>query len=85
MVHLVQEIKETKDKVIGYKQTLRALQQNRVSCVYVANDIDEYLTRKIQEACREKQITLIPVNLSQRELGKLCQIEVGAAVVALIK
>lgn len=82
---MVQAIKEAKEKIIGLKQTLRAIQQNRVQVVYLANDTEDHVFRKISEPCRENGIPLIPANLNQKELGQLCQIEVGAAVVALIK
>lgn len=85
VANVIQAIRDAKEKVIGLKQTLRAIQQDRVSAVYVANDIDEFLAKRVLESCREKQIPLFPVELGQKELGRICQIEVGAAVVALIK
>ncbi len=85
MVLSVQAIKDAKEKVIGLKQTLRAIQQDKVNAVVLANDIEEHLVKKILEACEEKRISVFPLNIGQRELGRLCQIEVGASVVALIK
>jgi large subunit ribosomal protein L7A len=81
----VQAIKDAKEKVIGLKQTLRAIQQDKVNVVVLANDIEEHLAKKIFEACEERQISVFPLSIGQRELGRLCQIEVGASVVALIK
>lgn len=80
-----QIIRESKNKIIGLKQTLRAIQQDRISQVFIAGDIEEHITRKINEACAEKQIPMIALNLTKKELGKLCQIEVGASIVAIIK
>jgi large subunit ribosomal protein L7A len=82
---MVQAIKEAKEKIVGLKQTLRAIQQEKVSVVYMANDTEDHVFRKISELCQEKEVPLIPANLNQKELGQLCRIEVGAAVVALIK
>lgn len=81
----VREIKNIKTKVIGLKQTLRAMQQDAVKTVYIANDLEEHILRKIVESSREKNIPLLMVGLSQKELGRVCQIEVGAAVVAILK
>lgn len=85
MTQVIQTIKEAKHKIIGLKQTLRAIQQDKIQTVYLANDIDEHLVRQITEICRQKAVSLIPVNMNQKELGRLCQIEVGAAVVSLAK
>ena len=82
---MVQTIKDAKEKIIGLKQTLRAIQQDRVSVVYIASDVEDHINRKISEPCLEKGIPIIPTHLGQKELGRLCQIEVGAAVVALTK
>ena len=85
MAQSVQAIKDARERLIGLKQTLRAIQQDKVRVVYIANDIEEHLIKKIIESCREKQISIIPANMSQKDLGRLCQIEVGASVVALIE
>ncbi|TCL54306.1 large subunit ribosomal protein L7A [Hydrogenispora ethanolica] len=85
MAHSVQAIREAKEKVIGLKQTLRAIQQNKVSAVYIANDIEDFLVKRITDCCQENKIPLTAVDFGQKELGHLCQIEVGASVVALIK
>lgn len=81
----MQQLKDVKDKIVGLKQTLRALQQDKVEKVYIANDVEEHIVRKVTEVCRDKQVPLVRLNCHQRELGRICQIEVGAAVVALPK
>jgi large subunit ribosomal protein L7A len=85
MVTAMQQIKDVKEKIVGLKQTLRAMQQGKVKMVYVAGDIEEHVLRKISDACHETDVPLTKLNYCQRELGKFCQIEVGAAVVALLK
>ena len=79
----IEIIKENKAKIIGLKQTLRAIQQNKVVRVFIASDVDDHITNKIGEACQDKNIPLDNLELSQKELGKICQIEVGASVVAI--
>jgi large subunit ribosomal protein L7A len=82
---VVQKLKDVKDKIVGLKQTLRAMQQGKVMMVYIANDVDEFVSRQVAEACNAMEIPLTKVNYNQHELGRICQIEVGAAVVALPK
>lgn len=82
---VVQQLKGVKDKIVGLKQTLRAVQQGKIMMVYVANDADESVLRKVAEACNQAEVPVTKVNYSQHELGRVCQIEVGAAVVALPK
>lgn len=85
MTQDIQTIKDAKNKIIGLKQTLRAIQQDKVQVVYIANDIEEHIQRQITEICQQKTVKLIPLNVNQKELGRFCQIEVGAAVVSLIE
>lgn len=80
-----QAILEAKNKVIGLKQTLRALQQNKVELIYVANDIDQSILRKIRTAGQENNVKVILLRIGKRELGRICRIDVGASVVALVR
>lgn len=81
----MQAIKDAKEKIVGLKQTLRAIQQDIISEVYVANDVEEHILRKITGSCQGKEIPVISSDLSQKELGRLCRIEVGATVVGILK
>jgi large subunit ribosomal protein L7A len=82
---MIQTLKEAKAKVIGLKQTLRAIQQDRIRQVIIAADIEDHILKRITDACREAGIPMVPANMGQRELGRLCRIEVSAAVVGLMK
>lgn len=82
---MVEALRDPKSRLIGLKQTLRALQQDRVNAVYLASDVDEHVRRKISAACLERGVEIRPAGMSQRDLGTLCRIEVGAAVVAVLK
>lgn len=78
-------IKNAHEKVIGLKQTLRAIQQDKIEKIFYAADIEEHIIRKLSDACCDKNVPMIPARMDQKELGRLCQIEVGAAVVGLLK
>lgn len=75
---------DAKEKIVGLKQTLRAVQQNKVTVVYLANDIDESIFRRVKTALRGKNVKMITARIGQKEFGRLCGIEVGASVVALL-
>ena len=76
---------EAKKKVVGLKETLRALQNDKVSAVYLANDVDESLLRRVKAALQGKNVQVIPAGIGRKEFGRLCGIEVGASVVALLR
>lgn len=82
---MLEALSNTKAKVVGMKQTLRALRLDQATRVYLADDIDPVMARKIIDACHEKGVEFEKTALGQVELGKLCKIEVGASVVTLIR
>ena len=71
-------------KVIGTKQTLRALKNGEVKAVYIARDAEERVVSDIQLTAKEQNVQVIFVPTMQ-ELGKAFGIEVGAATAALLK
>jgi large subunit ribosomal protein L7A len=78
-------IANTKAKVVGLKQTLRALRQDQAARVLLAADADEALVQQISDACRGKGLLAEKTTFSQSDLGKLCRIEVGASVVTILR
>jgi large subunit ribosomal protein L7A len=73
-----------RSKVVGMKQTMKAVEADRVQTVYIAKDADERLVSKIADRCRVKDIKVIEVE-SMKILGKACGIDVGTAVAAILK
>jgi large subunit ribosomal protein L7A len=82
---MVQALLAASKKVVGLKQTIRALYQGRVEKVYFAADIEEHLICRVAPICEEFGVPILPLKLSKKELGKLCRIEVGAAIVAIVR
>ena len=70
-------------KVVGVKQTRRALNDGRAKTVFLAQDADPALTEPLAELAEGKGI---PVCWTERmrDLGKACGIAVGAAVAATV-
>jgi len=71
-------------KVIGIKQSIRAIEKGLAEKVYIASDADSRLISPLQQLCAEKNI---PVQLveTMKALGESCGIDVGAAAVTQIR
>ncbi len=76
---------EAKNRVIGLKQTLRAIQQNKACIIYLANDVDDHILKKIKLASQGKNVKIVTTRVGKKELGQICRIDVNAAVVALVQ
>ncbi|NLO98162.1 MAG: 50S ribosomal protein L7Ae-like protein [Peptococcaceae bacterium] len=70
-------------KVVGLKQTSRALEKGKVKVVYLAQDADSRLLKPIIEMCKAKGIEIREVP-TMAELGKACGIKVGAAAASVL-
>ncbi|SHK35277.1 ribosomal L7Ae/L30e/S12e/Gadd45 family protein [Tepidibacter formicigenes] len=79
----LQNLKNEK-KVVGTKQTARALKEDKVTVVFVAKDAEKHVTKNVEELSKEKGIEVIYVN-SMKELGRACNIQVRAAVAGILK
>lgn len=71
-------------KRIGVKQAIRALESDSAALVYVAGDADRQVIAEVLALCLVKDVEMIKVD-SRAELGSACGIDVGAAVVAVLK
>lgn len=71
-------------KVIGVKQSTKALNHNKIKTLYVAKNADSHLTENLKQKAKEKNIEVVNVE-SMKKLGKACGIDVGAAVAAVLK
>ena len=70
-------------KTVGLRQTLKAVEKGRARVVFVARDADARLVQPVIEGCRRQGTELVFVD-SMKELGRYCQIDVGAATAALL-
>ena len=73
----------TKEKVVGLKQTRRALSEGRAAVVYVAQDADPMLTEPLVQLCCSAGVSAVECR-SMKELGRACGIQVGTAVAAIL-
>lgn len=68
--------------IIGSKQTLKAMHNEEVSEVFIANDADQHVTESVVKLA-EKLVIPYTVVDSKKKLGIACNIEVDAATVAI--
>lgn len=80
---MLTELKE-KSRVVGAKQTRRALEGGRAERVFLAEDADPRVTAPLEELCRGKSVPVVKVP-GGKELGAACGISVGAAVAAVVR
>ena len=71
----------TAQKVVGVKQSLRALREGRARKVFLACDAAPTVTGRVEDACAS-----VPVerDFTMAQFGSAAGIAVGAAVVTLL-
>ena len=72
------------EKVIGVKQSRRAVLSELVQLVFIASDADPALTEPLESMCLQREIPVID-RFTMRELGQAAGIQVGASVAAVLK
>ena len=77
------ELKTAGSKVVGVKQTAKALQKKNASAVFIAADAEDRITAPIKAECENQNISLILVE-SMQALGKACGIHAGASAAAIL-
>lgn len=71
-------------KIVGAKQTIKALESGTVETVYIAKDADAPVVEPIIILTQSKQIPIVYIK-TMEELGRACKIDVGAAVASIVK
>jgi large subunit ribosomal protein L7A len=71
-------------KVIGAKQTLKAIKLGDAKIVYIAEDAEQKVTKPVVETCKQNSVEVVFVP-TMHELGKMCDIDVGAATACVLK
>ncbi len=73
-----ERLKQSKKKIVGTKQTMKAVEKGKTAVVYVAEDADEHVTRPLIDLCQSKGIEVVYIDTMQ-QLGHICGIKVGSA------
>jgi large subunit ribosomal protein L7A len=79
-----EKVLQAETRIIGMKQTLKALDNGDVVELIIANDADYHVVHKVEALAILKRVPIHYVD-SMKKLGKACGIEVSAATVALKK
>lgn len=72
---------EHRSKIVGVKQTLKAIRQGRATIVYLAEDADSFVSIPVIDTCKEHGVRLEYIS-SKSELGRMCHVDVPSAVAA---
>jgi large subunit ribosomal protein L7A len=73
-----------KPKVVGVKQSRRAIAQHQAAKAFLACDADSALQESLAKSCEENGVP-VEGNYTMAQLGAACRISVGAAVAVLLK
>ncbi|WP_096186207.1 50S ribosomal protein L7ae-like protein [Evansella halocellulosilytica] len=79
-----EKVAQANAKVVGTKQTLKALEDKQVNELIVAEDADLKVLQKALDIAEAQGVSVMKVD-SMKMLGKACGIDVNAAIVALKK
>ncbi len=80
----LEEIKNAGKMVVGTRQTVKAVENESARKVFIARDAEERVTFPVIRSCQERNIPVRYVD-SMEQLGKACNIKVGAAVAAIVE
>ena len=75
---------QTQSKLIGFKQSVRAVESGKVKKVFLARDAESKLSDPIKKACEKKEIEIEYAD-TMKELGRACDINIGAAVAVVLR
>ena len=73
----------SQEKVIGVKQSRKAIREGRAKRVYLACDAYPAITGPVAASCAEAGIP-VETDYTLSQLGQACRISVGASVVAVL-
>lgn len=81
---MLEELRVSSNKVAGRNNVLKALKNGSAKRVYLAKDIDNFLSQTIVNNAQENNVTIVFVE-TRNELAKLCNISVKTATAAILK
>lgn len=77
-------LRQAQKRVVGSKQVLRALAEDKAARVFLGKDADGFIYHRINALCEEKHVPVTVVD-SMQQLGKLCMVNVKTASAAVLK
>jgi len=80
----ISELSNNPKLVIGVKQTTKVLTSGQAKVIFVAKDAEQHVVRRIIQLATEHEVEIIFVD-TMKELGRACNIDVGAATAVIEK
>lgn len=71
-------------KVIGIKQSIKAVETETASVVFIARDSDAKVVKDLVDLCMRHNVEIIYTE-TMKQLGKACGIDVGATSAVILK
>jgi large subunit ribosomal protein L7A len=82
--YMLGELKDKKKLVVGTKQALKAVKENRAQTLFIAKDAEKHVIRSIEEEAKQRSIQIVYTE-SMKKLGKACGIGISAATAVILK
>jgi large subunit ribosomal protein L7A len=79
-----EKVLQAKRIVIGTKQTVKALKENKIREIVIASDAEPKVTAQVVNEALALNVPILYAD-SMKKLGKACGIEVSASTVAIIR
>ena len=77
-------LRQAQQRIVGVKQTEKAVTKQVAAVVYIARDADERVTGKLLSLCQQHAVQTICTE-SMLDIGRACNINVKAAAAAVLK
>ncbi len=78
------ELKAANRRIVGLKQTVKAIKGDKTEKVYIAENADDFVKDSVLDACKNKNVQIVYLN-TMKELGEACGIDIGASTAAVLK
>lgn len=78
-----ERLRSARNRCVGAKQTQKAVESGKAVVVYFAKDADPRVVGPVLSRARQLGLEIVQV-ATMKDLGKICGIEVGAAVAAVL-
>ena len=78
------ELLETGPKLVGIKQSKRALEKGLVKIAYIARDADMHVVFPFEKVCKDLGVEICYAD-TMKELAKACKVDVNTAVAVILK
>ncbi len=81
---MLEELRNPASRVVGTKQLLKALALGKVARVFVAEDSDDFIYRRVRQVADEVKVPVTVVK-TMAQLGQACRVDVDTAAAGLLR